>query len=232
MISIRDSENCLRDILSFYQNVTTVLPNKKTPLRNALDFNRLRSGSVLIEMGANVHECEDGYQELSLVYYAIRQNQPKFLNLLLSHMTKEEVQSYADMRYPEGNTLLHVATRYANQDMVCLLLDKGFNPNTPNEKGETPLHWAAASNNLKIVYPFFRNKTPILSDPTLKTNKRERITSFSSNGIVRSCLYKQRYKHVIARKMIPFTTRRYQWLTKKALHRANGLFARVWKERA
>ena len=52
----------------------------------------------------------------------------------------------------EGNTLLIAAVRYKNVEATRLLLNVGHSePSCHNKKGNTALHYAAASGNVQIV---------------------------------------------------------------------------------
>ena len=51
----------------------------------------------------------------------------------------------------DGQTALHLAILYADEDWVYFLLDHGANPNIQDERGETALHLAALIGNLEIV---------------------------------------------------------------------------------
>ena len=44
-----------------------------------------------------------------------------------------------------------IAALTGNHEMLKLLLLKGFEPNTQNEDGNTPLHYAVDSRHLKCV---------------------------------------------------------------------------------
>lgn len=50
-----------------------------------------------------------------------------------------------------GNSLLHVAAKLGNVEMMQLLLDHGADPNAVSKKGYTPLHVAAWSGHVDCV---------------------------------------------------------------------------------
>eukprot|EP01017_Pseudomicrothorax_dubius_P039678 TRINITY_DN6113_c0_g1_i1.p1 TRINITY_DN6113_c0_g1~~TRINITY_DN6113_c0_g1_i1.p1 ORF type:complete len:132 (+),score=18.08 TRINITY_DN6113_c0_g1_i1:64-459(+) len=51
----------------------------------------------------------------------------------------------------DENTLLSVAAKMGDPEVVSLLLQKGANPNKANKNGDTPLHFALSFNNLEIA---------------------------------------------------------------------------------
>ena len=51
----------------------------------------------------------------------------------------------------EGNGLVANATKYGDNDMVVLLLKKGFDPNGRDKNGNTPLHYAMSGNFKKLI---------------------------------------------------------------------------------
>lgn len=226
----RDSYNCLWDIIGNNQELMTVSCKGKSLLRTALDLGRIRAAKALIDRGADIHEgSEEGYQ-LSLSFWAIRQQKPAFLKLFFHHMTPYEVSQYRQMRYPGGETLLHIAARYGNKEIIDFLIEKEFNPNIQNENGDTPLHFAASTNDIKLVSAFFKKKIPLRTDPSIRNVHREFPENMSLNFQIRRYLYRQRYQYILSRKMLSLSERRYEWLTKESLRRASFLFKCKEKE--
>ncbi|MBL0319528.1 MAG: ankyrin repeat domain-containing protein [Alphaproteobacteria bacterium] len=61
--------------------------------------------------------------------------------------------SGADINKPatDGNSALHLAVWYGNEDLVHLLLNHGANANIQNNKGNTPLHLAVLKNSIAKI---------------------------------------------------------------------------------
>ncbi|KAH1278054.1 hypothetical protein KXX33_001670 [Aspergillus fumigatus] len=64
------------------------------------------------------------------------------------------IKTRSDMDYPNvitGDTALHIAIELRRQRIVLFLLEKGANPNVPNNKGLTPLQLAAKTDNCEAL---------------------------------------------------------------------------------
>jgi len=72
-------------------------------------------------------------------------------HLNLVKMLVEEYDFPLDFQNYEGMTCLSIAVSREYTDIVNYLLDKGANPNIPNLKKETPLHFAACIGDNVIV---------------------------------------------------------------------------------
>ena len=60
----------------------------------------------------------------------------KMLNLLLVNNALTDIQGKLD-----GKSSLHISIEHNHKDCVIALLDAGANPNLPDAKGCTPLHY-------------------------------------------------------------------------------------------
>ena len=49
------------------------------------------------------------------------------------------------------HTPLIIAIRYGHIDAFMLLIERGANPNIRDKDGNTPLHWASASNRMRMM---------------------------------------------------------------------------------
>ena len=102
----------------------------------------------------------------------------------------------------EGETILHVLVKNYNPKLMYLLnmaLSNGANPNIQDEKGRTPLHYAALSNNVGLIrilitqganvnLPDKNSVTPyqittmLASVQVLKASKDEKVTVVSDDA--------------------------------------------------
>eukprot|EP00026_Physarum_polycephalum_P000278 Phypoly_transcript_00278.p1 GENE.Phypoly_transcript_00278~~Phypoly_transcript_00278.p1 ORF type:complete len:1707 (+),score=276.94 Phypoly_transcript_00278:341-5461(+) len=70
------------------------------------------------------------------------------LCMLLLHQDKIDVTT----KNKDGNTALHYAVRHpGGLDIVMRLLKNGANPNAPNSRSETPLHYACMRGHVDII---------------------------------------------------------------------------------
>ena len=69
----------------------------------------------------------------------------------IEHLAEEDPQSLS-VKDSEGNTLLHIAAKYAKDDIIDYLLSNGIcDIEAKNNKRWTPLHMACTSNCLSTV---------------------------------------------------------------------------------
>ena len=71
------------------------------------------------------------------------------MNILLKHC--QNPRTLTDDR---GNTLLHVAASIGDFKIVRILMDKGFDLETENTSGATPMDSAVANGKLSIIKEF------------------------------------------------------------------------------
>ena len=57
----------------------------------------------------------------------------------------------------QGNNLLTLAAIKGNFQMVKLLIDNGYSPNTQNHEGQTPLHFAIRYNYTRTINILIHN---------------------------------------------------------------------------
>jgi len=62
---------------------------------------------------------------------------------------------------PQGETLLFLAVKQGDKEMVTLLLEQGADVNTPAPGGITPLHAAAQNGEEEIILLLLKNKADI-----------------------------------------------------------------------
>ncbi|KAJ3547132.1 hypothetical protein NM208_g1667 [Fusarium decemcellulare] len=148
---------------------------EQTPLHKAAQQNSLPSARLLIERGA-VIESADGEGDFPMTH-AIQHNdvdliKELFTDLLVEHMSEaskwknltlavemhapntlsfliDKLHDAVSMKDSLGNTLLHLAVKQDNLEVVNLLLDRGSDVNISGSRGRTPLHEAAAEGKLE-----------------------------------------------------------------------------------
>lgn len=107
----------------------------------------------------------------SLVVSAIREGRVEDLKRLLRNDSAFATVHLTDPRCPgEARTLLHVATDWPGNfpkgpETVRLLVRAGADVNAPfrGPHAETPLHWAASSNDVDVLDTL--NRPGIVGDP-------------------------------------------------------------------
>ena len=100
-------------------------------------------------------EEESAYPSQAIIIAAYRGDDAMVRELFAAGVDK-------DVRDALGATALHAAMFQRNLIVVKLLLDNGFDPNARTTKsGNTPLHYAVASNNLgaaRLLLQYQANK--------------------------------------------------------------------------
>lgn len=91
---------------------------------------------------------QDAIQTTKPVYFAASYGLTSVLQLLLTDVTAVDIEAKGG-RF--GSSPLQVASYRGNTDCVRLLLTAGADPNSPNDLGETSLHWARIINSDEIV---------------------------------------------------------------------------------
>ncbi|RWA03870.1 hypothetical protein EKO27_g11238 [Xylaria grammica] len=62
-----------------------------------------------------------------------------------------------DTKYKDGSTLLHVASKTGNRELVGLLLEYGAYPDTPDDSGSTALHYAQHEEVVQLLLDYGAN---------------------------------------------------------------------------
>ncbi|KAI0421250.1 peptidase S8 and S53 [Xylaria grammica] len=62
-----------------------------------------------------------------------------------------------DTKYEDGSTLLHVASKTENHELVKLLLEYGAYPDTPDDSGSTALHYAQHEEVVQLLLDYGAN---------------------------------------------------------------------------
>lgn len=94
--------------------------------------NRVGIALYLIERGADVN-TQGGLLNETPLHWAVRMNFYRICQLLVERGADMTVRSNA------GFDVLHLACQQGNLETIFVLLSLGADPNTPNDKGDTPL---------------------------------------------------------------------------------------------
>lgn len=120
----------------------------------------------LIEENPEVLKMQDEYDN-TLIYYAIEENRPDIVKLLIDKGAAVNVQNQKRM------SPLYTSALTGNKEIAKLLIEAGANINTKNEgsatnTGSTALHAAAQKGNKDIVRLLLENE----ADRDLKDESR------------------------------------------------------------
>ncbi|SCN99709.1 related to ankyrin [Fusarium fujikuroi] len=104
--------------------------------------------AALIGLGADVNNAERSYKQTPL--HRACQNQREEAVKLLLGIDKIDINAQArnggasiSIQDAEGNWLMHYALRTCNGTTVQMLCTTGLSIESPNKKGQLPLHWMA-----------------------------------------------------------------------------------------
>ena len=81
------------------------------------------------------------------IFYAAKHNNIEILQSVL----RDNQNRHINAQGSKGETALHFAAYYDNEEAVRILLANGANPNIPDNNGDTALHFAASTGNLAIT---------------------------------------------------------------------------------
>ncbi|HEX4165418.1 MAG TPA: ankyrin repeat domain-containing protein [Bryobacteraceae bacterium] len=120
-----------------------------TPLMVAVLARRDQIVEFLLSHGAdpNVRQRQSGSTALR---YAVIENRADLARALLAHGANVTVE------YPDGETLLHLASEHASAELVGLLCAAQANKNAVNAKGNTPLDEAVLRGRTGSVIALLR----------------------------------------------------------------------------
>ncbi len=108
---------------------------------------------LLLDRGADVNAAaQEGGMTMTPMYGAIFLGHRDLANLLLSRGVDKEFREELT-----GRTLLHIAVLKGVGDMVSLLVNGGYDVNSTDRAGKTPLHYAAQHGHTKIAELLLQN---------------------------------------------------------------------------
>jgi ankyrin repeat protein/L-ascorbate metabolism protein UlaG (beta-lactamase superfamily) len=108
---------------------------------------------LLFDRGADVNAAaQEGDMTITPLYAAIFLGHTDVVDLFLSRAVDKDFREK-----PTGRTLLHIATLTGVRDLVALLVNAGYDVNVADNKGKTPLHYAAQHGHKKIAELLIQN---------------------------------------------------------------------------
>lgn len=142
--------------------VNCIASNGHTPIQNAVIFGHSEAANWLLDHGANPRVLSMISRE-SLLHFAINAASP-YINSLRGFLLREEQHlalfeklcallwnDFINHQDILGNTPLHYAYFYSNDDCINLLLHYGANPYVANKNGRFPFQ----INSTSAWVPFF-----------------------------------------------------------------------------
>ncbi|CAB0032104.1 unnamed protein product, partial [Trichogramma brassicae] len=119
--------------------------NNDTPLHLAVDSGRGDLTKLLLQKGADPNAANvEGSTPLHVI--ARKECNHNVTEVLLDFCSTENRPLRIDARDDEGHTPLLTALIYGNMNMFAMLLRQGADPNQPNTRRWTPLHYICKLN--------------------------------------------------------------------------------------
>ncbi|KAG4254593.1 hypothetical protein FPRO03_06933 [Fusarium proliferatum] len=137
---------------------------KQTPLHRACQNQREEAVELLlgidkIDFNARAGNGRTPIMDLMTASYEERAN--NIYKLLVSRGASVSIQD------TEGNSLMHYALRTCNATIVQMLCTAGLSIESPNKRGQLPLHWMAQWN-------YFNLRKPVTPDEAQAVRKKRR----------------------------------------------------------
>ncbi|XP_041351820.1 serine/threonine-protein phosphatase 6 regulatory ankyrin repeat subunit B-like [Gigantopelta aegis] len=136
-----DSLDTVKALVKHGANLNTVNEGGKTPLHNAAENKSLKMVRYLVEHGSELNVTD----EISMTPFdlAVSQNTPDVALYLLKEGKNDiNIKNYF---------YLHLAVGKDCLEFVRVLIEMGFNVNSTDGSGITPLHLAAKGKSLEII---------------------------------------------------------------------------------
>jgi hypothetical protein len=113
-----------------------------------------------------------------LFYDTVNNNTDKVINRINNYRINVNDTKYLD-KY--GQSILHIASKNSNIDLIKKLLDKDMNKNLKNSSGETPVDIAIKYGNKNIIDEFYYDDQILLKDEN-KMLKNENVQLIKDNS--------------------------------------------------
>jgi len=136
----RASVDIIRTIILQGARINTVDSNGKTPLRVAVDIDAFEAVKVIADSGADPYVAAADSKTAAEIAFN------KGSDCLKALFSGRAI----DSKDSSGNTILHIAARFGNPELINVLLDLGANKTIKNIAAETPydiaLRWNRRDN--------------------------------------------------------------------------------------
>ncbi len=183
-------------------------------LKFAMDRDDFSCVEALINAGADPALATASMP--SPFWSAVRYDKLQYVKLFLRNTPEEKLKQLRTQQFLRGDTLLHLAVRFASPRMVKLLLSAGFDPKTQNKEGDTPLHLLDLQHSKAIANAFFDVKGALAPDFSIRNNKLRTAEQVITDKGIRRILHNQRRKQILMRQRMSFFERRQQFLRRQA----------------
>jgi hypothetical protein len=122
-------------------------PSTKELLQAFFATSKLpKGGNFTFWVGMLIPSSPDNYIiNTNPLYYAASYGLTEVVRIILETEPDIDIDQLGGRAY---STALHVAVYRGHPDVVKLLLEKGANPNIPNNKDESPLYWATLNGRM------------------------------------------------------------------------------------
>ena len=121
------------------------------------------------------------YNANSLIRAALNEN----VNLMSLHFDNNVDVNTVDS---DGNSLVHIAVKFNNQEMLNLLIEKSANLNRLNDQRMTPLHMAVSNKSLEIINTLLNQKVLANTKNNDGNAPIHTATIDNSEGIIKSLI--------------------------------------------
>lgn len=122
--------------------------NGEKPIHYAVKSGKIEMIRHLLSSGASLVECDD--RKNTALHYACQKGDENIVAYILRHMT---ITNFPNI-YKE--TPMHLAAVYCTPTTIALLLEKGYDLDSINNNGNTPIDEARLNGN-KINYDYLIN---------------------------------------------------------------------------
>lgn len=127
---------------------------------------------MLVKMGIDINNWRSSPSNSNFLHRAVAEYNLEAITYILNN-TQIDINQQND----KGETVLHLAIKNSNNEMVKMLLSKEADPNIVNNKGFSPLYIATKLHREEIVETLLgHGADPFLGDP----NAIDRIWSFTN----------------------------------------------------
>ena len=141
----KGNEECSLKLIKYIKNINHIDSSKSNAAHHAVDYS---STKVLEElMNKNINLFQRDCQNETPIHLCIKNNKIKSLLLILNKINFNDIKN---LNYADSN-LLHFAAYHNSDNMIDILVRKGFKVNTLNKNKESALSLSIRYNNLKSI---------------------------------------------------------------------------------